>query len=439
MNDRKWPVRAGATVVMILIAAGCEPLSQEREFSTAKTPVTTRVVEVKAPDTRPTLFEQMQETTGPASSQPSETKLPRIRKNVLNQKTTTRPEGSIEAAVLKVNRDYLSSSDVLTRIRPDLESTALTFNEEVYFRRAEEMIMTATRDLISETLLYQEISARIPEDQDPAIVKAVDKEVAKLASNEAGGSTVRLEKLLEEQGANMESLRTQLRKQLVTQQYLRERMKPKVIDTRDEMWEYYQAHIKEFDEPAKVHLLMIELDATRMLEDGSTWSTANEDQKTIARGKIRHEAKLAMKRLTDGEDFSAVAKDVSTGASGRLGGDVGWISQGSYRLKVLEEKAFTMKANEIAGPIETDNKIFILKVSEIKTGKAIDFSAAQSQVKGKLEQEVYRKLVIAHLAELWRKSQIGAVDEFMEAVYSRLPDYETMRKKAMGKKEKEKE
>jgi parvulin-like peptidyl-prolyl isomerase len=141
-----------------------------------------------------------------------------------------------------------------------------------------------------------------------------------------------------------------------------------------------------------------------------------------------------MERLKKGEDFSTVAKEVSTAASGKLGGNVGWISQGSYRIKALEEKAFTMKANDIAGPMEIDNKVFILKVTEVKQGKAIDFSSAQNQVKGKLEQEVYRKLVIAHLAELWRKSQIGPVDEFMEAVYSRLPDYETMRKKAMRKK-----
>jgi hypothetical protein len=437
MNDHIKPAGVGAIVVAVLFIAGCKPLSQEREFSTTREPVTTRNVEAKEPETRPTLYEELQEPKAePGSSQPTEVDRPRIRKEISDFKATTRPTGSIGAAILKVNRDNLSSQDILTRIRSELESTAMTFNEEVYYRRAEEMIMMATRDLISETLLYQEIAARIPEDQDPAIVKAVDKEVAKLANHEAGGSTVRLEKILAEQGSTLEALRMQLRKQLVTQQYLRERMKPKVVVTRDEMWSYYQKHIDEFHEPAKVHLSLIELDVERELDDGVTWSTANEEQKKQAWMKVRSRGLAVQERLKAGEDFSVVAKEVSTAASGKLGGTVGWISQGSYRLKALEEKAFSMKANAISEPIEIDSKLYILKVSEINEGKAIDFSTAQEQVKSKLEQELYRKLVIEHLSELWRKSQIDPVDEFMDAVYSRLPDYETIRNKALSRQAK---
>ena len=176
MNDHIKPAGVGAIVVAVLFIAGCKPLSQEREFSTTREPVTTRNVEAKEPETRPTLYEELQEPKAePGSSQPTEVDRPRIRKEISDFKATTRPTGSIGAAILKVNRDNLSSQDILTRIRSELESTAMTFNEEVYYRRAEEMIMMATRDLISETLLYQEIAARIPEDQDPAIVKAVDK------------------------------------------------------------------------------------------------------------------------------------------------------------------------------------------------------------------------------------------------------------------------
>jgi parvulin-like peptidyl-prolyl isomerase len=434
----------GLIVGMMLTIAGCDrqmfSLSQEREFNATSQPVTTRVVETKepAPASQPTLLLERQEAPklGLHSSEGQENVARPTKKFDISPRATTRPEGSIEAAVLKINRDYLSASDVLTRIRPDLVSTALTYNESIYQRRAEELIMTATRDLISETLLYQEIAARIPEDQDPAVKKAVDKEVLKLACNEAGGSTVRLENLLEEQGSSMDALRLQLRKQMVTQQYLRERMKPKVVVTREEMWEYYQNHRDEFNEPAKVHLFLIELDAGRLLEDGVTWETANEQQKKQAMEKIRSESESVLKRLKAGEDFSMVAKEVSSAGSGKVGGDLGWISQGSYRLKTLEDRAFSLKVNQIGEPLVIENKRFILKVTEIKAGKTVDFSTAQDQVKGKLEQEVYRKLVMAHLKELWLKSQIGPVDSFMEAVYSRLPDYVTIRTKALGDKEK---
>ncbi|MFA5863124.1 MAG: peptidylprolyl isomerase [Phycisphaerae bacterium] len=351
------------------------------------------------------------------------------KKKLRSNPPVPRPAGSIGSAILMVNRDSLTADEVLRRVRPQLEATALTYSEDVYKRRAQELLSNNVRDMISETLLYQEISARITEDQNPVVEKAVDKEVLNLATLEAGGSKVLLEKMLAAHGSTMEDLRKQLRRQIVTQQYLRERMKPKVMVTRDNLWEYYQGHQDDFLEPASVHLLLIEIDAEKFLPKETPWSDADSMTQSNARSKAQSQLKSALAKLANGEDFATAAKEFSTATSGRVGGDMGWISKGSYRLKQLEDEAFNLNIGLVSRPITIENTIYLVKSIGFKPEKKITFTEAQDKIRGILEQDLYRRLVMEHLKTLWDKAQIGSVDYFLESVYARLPAYETLRVK----------
>ncbi len=411
----------------MMAAGGCQKFQAWREKKLAEVNAEQKKTATKPATFKDPTMEDQPETKGKTTSQPAKKKLD------LNP-SETHPEGSVGSAVLMVNRDYITADEVIRRIRPQLESTALTYDERVYQRRAEETLSNTVRDMISEQLLYQEIAARITEEQNPAVEKAVEKEVNNIATMDAGGSKILLEKLLAQHGSNMEELRKQLRKQIVTQQYLREKMKSKVIVTRDELWEYYQAHQEDFVEPASIHLLLIEVDPEKYLEEGMSWDHANGEEQKKASTRAQAQLKAAREKLSKGENFSKVAKEYSTGVSARTGGEMGWISKGSYRLKALEDAAFKMKVGSISGPIEIENKTFIVKAVDYKPGRSISFVEAQDRIKDQLEQEVYRRLIMEYLKKLWEKSQIGAVDRFLEAVYARLPEYSELRKaKKAGK------
>jgi len=346
--------------------------------------------------------------------------------------TIERPDGAIGPAILVINRDYITADEVIRRAKPQLEATALTYERDVYERRAAEIFAEVIRELISETMLYQEIAFRITDEQEPAVKRAVEKEVNNLATMEAGGSKVLLDKMLTEHGSSMEELEKQLRKQIITQQYLREKMKPKVIVTRDDLWGYYQENIGDFVEPASVHLLLIEVDADKALPDGITWDHANPDDRRKAQAVADEVLKEVQKRLAKGEDFSTVAKALSTAPSRKVGGDMGWISKGSYRMKKLEDAAFALNVGQVSSPIVIEPKTFIIKVKEFNPGRTVSFAEAQEKIKLQMEQAIYRKLVMEYLGKLTDKAQIGSIEEFLDEVMARLPEYETMRKK--GKK-----
>ena len=285
--------------------------------------------------------------------------------------------------------------------------------------------------MISETLLYQKISARIDEEQDPAIEKAVDKAVAHRVETEAGGSIIRLEKQLARRGTDLQDLRKELRRQILTQQYLREKFRPKVIVTRDDLWEYYQSHPKEFFRPGKIHLLAIEIDTEKFLPEKVNWSQADNEQKRLAEAMVNRQLASVRKRLASGEDFSTVAKTFSTALSKKLGGDLGWITRGSYRIKQLEDEAFKLNPGQISKPITIGRKTYLLKVAAKKEARKISFCNAQSQIRTKLEQQIYSRLINHHLMGLWKKSHIDPINPFVHAVLLQLPDYETLRKQSL--------
>jgi len=71
---------------------------------------------------------------------------------------------------------------------------------------------------------------------------------------------------------------------------------------------------------------------------------------------------------------------------------------------------------------------------EIRPTRQVSFGEAQDEIRRRLEQEIYQRLVREYLAKLWNKSQIGELESFWSECNSRLPGYSAMREKGLKKK-----
>jgi len=84
----------------------------------------------------------------------------------------------------------------------------------------------------------------------------------------------------------------------------------------------------------------------------------------IARQAVLTTASSAHSRLTAGEEFEAVANEVSEDkVSGEKGGDLGWINEGAVS-DGFSAKVFSMKAGEVSEPFLTDFGFHIVKIVE---------------------------------------------------------------------------
>jgi peptidyl-prolyl cis-trans isomerase C len=78
--------------------------------------------------------------------------------------------------------------------------------------------------------------------------------------------------------------------------------------------------------------------------------------------KTEQQAAQIMKRLTDGEDFAAVAKRFSGCPSGKSGGDLGWFTKGQM-VPEFEKVAFEEDVGKVVGPIKTQFGYHVIKVT----------------------------------------------------------------------------
>ena len=76
--------------------------------------------------------------------------------------------------------------------------------------------------------------------------------------------------------------------------------------------------------------------------------------------KTEKEVNAVLERLTKGESFSAIAKDVSLCPSKKRGGDLGTFGRGQM-VKEFENAAFVLEKGQISGIVKTQFGYHIIK------------------------------------------------------------------------------
>jgi peptidyl-prolyl cis-trans isomerase C len=134
--------------------------------------------------------------------------------------------------------------------------------------------------------------------------------------------------------------------------------------------------------------------------------------KVAERVRARHilvqtekEAKDVLARLTKGEKFEDIAKQVSLDGSKDYGGDLGYFSA-EEMVPEFSKAAFALKIGEISPPVKTDYGWHVIKLEDRKQGGAQPFD----QVKAGIKAVLMRKKVQDTVTELRKQAKIEIVD-----------------------------
>ncbi len=165
----------------------------------------------------------------------------------------------------------------------------------------------------------------------------------------------------------------ELRSQILVQATLKKVADTEVTD--EKVKSYYEAHKDEFRQVRASHILV----------------------------ETEEQAKDAKKRLTDGGDFSALAKELSTDPSAKEnGGDLGFF-QKDQMVKPFADRAFAMKVDEISEPVKTEFGYHIIKIAEVKDAGPIDsidpqalMGIKQSVLAKRIEELKGRAKIVVH-------------------------------------------
>lgn len=103
--------------------------------------------------------------------------------------------------------------------------------------------------------------------------------------------------------------------------------------------------------------------------------------------EVRTKIENIAKRISDGEDFATVAKEVSEDpGSAERGGDLGWVAKGDM-VKPFEDKLFSMQPGEISGPVLSDFGYHLIKLEEIKEAEIPPLDEIKDTLVDEIKQE----------------------------------------------------
>ncbi len=135
----------------------------------------------------------------------------------------------------------------------------------------------------------------------------------------------------------------------------------------------------------------------RLKELYEIFRTSNSDTKEIRARHIlletREQAMEVIRQLNEGVDFANLAKKLSTGPSGKQGGDLGYFSR-ERMVPPFSKGAFATSVGQFtAQPVKTQFGWHVIKVEDKRTVKAKPFDQVKMQLRKQLINDLENSII----------------------------------------------
>jgi peptidyl-prolyl cis-trans isomerase SurA len=295
----------------------------------------------------------------------------------------------VEEIVARVNNDIItltqlerSRQTLREEIKQDCPSCTAAQVEERYDQQSKDVL----RDLIDQSLLVQKAKDD-GIDVEADLVKALDRirQQNNIPSMEA------YQKAVESSGINWEDYKDSIRSHLFTQQVIRREVGSQIIIDHEDVSKYYETHKKEYIRPEEVYLREIFV------------STQGKSPAEIP--ALEKKADNLLKRVQNGESFSALAKAYSDGPTAKDGGVLGAYQKGQLS-KQLEDAVFKLHRDQTTGVIRTAQGFEILQVVEHYDAGLQPLGKVEDDVMNDIYQERLKPALRNYLDQLRKESYV---------------------------------
>lgn len=276
----------------------------------------------------------------------------------------------VDRVVAVVNDDVVTLSD--------LETAAVPFAAQADTAEKRQVLY---RDLLDQLIAEQLISQQVVEAKIVVNDDEVDRAIKDIV-RQNNISEDELRQAVESRGLTMAQYRSDLKKQLVRLKLIDLKVRSRVVVSEAEIKaEYDRQHADEKRE---------ELIQLRHL-----FFRWGESPDPAERQRVLQAAITARERIVKGEDFAAIAKEVSQGPTASSGGDLGEVVK-SGLLPELSRAIDKLEAGALSAPIETTNGVHVIRIE----GRRAKEGAAYAEAKNQIYQQLYQQEVDRQM-RLW--------------------------------------
>lgn len=230
-------------------------------------------------------------------------------------------------------------------------------NPKVYKKLKRE----ALDQLIEKELLWQEAQRRGIQVSDADVAAALKEQESQYKTRDA------YLRKLENAGFDEKSYADYVRREIAIQRCIETAFPPKPVTDAD-IHEFYVANPDKFTRPEAVRARHILIQVP-----------AGSDAATRQAARARIEDVLAKARKK-GADFAELARKYSEDSSAADGGDLGIFPRGRM-VGPFEAAAFSLKAGQISGVVETEYGYHVIKVEEYFPKKLVSEDEARERVR----------------------------------------------------------
>jgi peptidyl-prolyl cis-trans isomerase C len=303
--------------------------------------------------------------------------------------TNTGSTASGKGTVARVNGTDITREQFDNAMSYQLEIAAMS-GVNITDQQMAELKYQVLESLIDNELLYQESqrSGIKIEEQEINDAYEANKQKAQFKTD------AEFEAALKQTNKSIASYRVEIEHGLAIDRFILNTFSNNLVVSDSDAKNYYDANPGYFQQPAQVRVshIMIRVD-----------SDADQTAQDAATEKIEQ----VKKRIQAGEDFAAVAGEVSedTNSKGN-GGDLGYLSKGQV-TQSFEDAAFALNKGETSDIVRTEAGYHIINVTDKSEAKTISFEEAKSDIASTLKNSRVNSLVSSYIKVLKNRSTIS--------------------------------
>lgn len=313
-----------------------------------------------------------------------------------------------------VNDKVITYSEVRQFVQPVVQQLRRNFSGQDLVEQVRKAQMDALNQLIERALIIQEFNEKgykIPET-------VVDQQINDIIADDYGGNRAVFVKTIEAENLTLSQYRDQVRERVIVQAMRGHKTQQAIVVSPYKIEKYYNDNADQYKIGDQIKLRMIFIKRGQESEVSSQKSEAVTEQvggsnsvesatesNALPMDVQRRLAEEILAKLDAGDSFESMARVYSEGKEAKEGGDWGWIGKDVLR-KELNAIAFSLKAGQHSGIIETAEGYYILQVDDVKSAHTIPLGDVRDDIEKILLQQQRAKMQEDWVKDLRAKAYI---------------------------------
>ena len=310
-----------------------------------------------------------------------------------------------------IDGQVVLACDVLWRVNLLIEANKAQrpeFGPEQWAELRGELMKREVAAMVDRKLLFMQFRRDLPDEAWQQIEENLrepfeEMEMPQLKKQLKVDTPQEVERELTRLGSSMTDVRRAFNERAIASELLRSKIKINEEVSPEEMLNYYQAHLTDYEYPTRARW-------EELMVSKSRFDHPSEAFAEIARMGNEVWQRAAQQQGVQGAVFTEVAKAKSDGFTAKEGGQHDWTTKGALKATVIDEWLFSKgQVGQLSPILDSGPAFHIVRVLERQEAGRRPFTEVQGDIRDKLKEERFDKGVQEHLAKLRKDARIWTV------------------------------